>query len=279
MRSIKSTLPLVAVMVMAITLLVAAGCSAGPTETRDDSFSVNGTATLVVNGDNGWITVNTGTDDEVRIQATLRGIDRIDYQVSQDGNTITVLAEIDQGWFISNVGVDITITAPVSTDVELEISNGAIELNGIEGTGTLRTSNGEIVLENVKGDFEGRTSNGKIEVDTLEGAAFLRTSNGGLDLQEVTGEVDAETSNGGISYSGDMIAGGDNRLITSNGNVDVELLGTPSIELDASTSNGDITSELPITATTTGDDHLVGTIGDGEADLYIRTSNGNVMIR
>jgi hypothetical protein len=279
MRLIKSILPLVAVMVMAITLLAAAGCSAGPTETRDDSFSVNGTATLVVNGDNGWIKVNTGTDDEVRIQATLRGIDRIDYEVSQDGNTITVLAEIDQGWFISNVGVDITITAPVSTDVELEISNGAIELNGIEGTGTLRTSNGEIVLENVKGDFEGRTSNGKIEVDTLEGTAFLRTSNGGLDLQEVTGEVDAETSNGRISYSGDMIAGGDNRLITSNGNVDVELLGTPSIELDASTSNGDITSELPITATTTGDDHLVGTIGDGEADLYIKTSNGDITVR
>jgi len=184
MRLIKSILPLVAVMVVAITLLVTAGCSAGPTETRDDSFSVNGTATLVVNGDNGWIKVNTGTDDEVRIQATLRGIDRIDYEVSQDGNTITVLAEIDQGWFISNVGVDITITAPVSTDVELEISNGAIELNGIEGTGTLRTSNGEIVLENVKGDFEGRTSNGKIEVDTLEGTAFLRTSNGGLDHQQ-----------------------------------------------------------------------------------------------
>ena len=279
MRSIKSTLSLVAVTIIAITLLAAAGCTAGPTETRDDSFSVNGTATLVVNSDNGWIKVNTGTDDEVRIQATLRGIDRIDYEVSRDGNTITVVAEIDQGWFISNVGVDITITAPVNTDVELETSNGAIELNGIEGTGTLRTSNGEIVLENVKGDFEGRTSNGKIEVDTLEGTAFLRTSNGGLDLQEVIGEVDAETSNGGIPYSGDMIPGGDNRLITSNGNVDVELMGTRSIKLDASTNNGDVTSELPITATTTSDDHLVGTIGDGEADLYIESSNGDVTIR
>lgn len=279
MRSIKSTLSLVAVTVIAITLLAAAGCTAGPTETRDDSFSVNGTATLVVNSDNGWIKVNTGTDDEVRIQATLRGVDRIDYEVSQDGNTITIVAEIDQGWFISNVGVDITITAPVITDVELETSNGAIELNGIESAGTLRTSNGKIVLENVKGDFEGRTSNGRIEVDTLEGTAFLRTSNGGLDLQEVIGEVDAETSNGGISYSGDMIPGGDNRLITSNGNVDVELMGTPGIKLDASTSNGDVTSELPITATTTSDDHLVGTIGDGEADLYIKTSNGDITVR
>jgi len=131
MRSIKLTLPLVAVMVLAVTLLATAGCTAGPTETRDDSFSVNGTATLVVNSDNGWIKVNTGTDGEVRIQATLRGTDRIDYEVSQNGNTITVLAEIDQGWFVSNVGVDITITTPVSTDVELETSNGMISLDGI----------------------------------------------------------------------------------------------------------------------------------------------------
>ena len=117
MRSIKLTLPFVAIMVMAITLLAAAGCTAGATETRDNSFSINGTATLVVNSDNGWVKVNAGTDDEVRVQATLRGVDRIDYEVSQDGNTITVLAEIDQGWFISNVGVDITITIPVKDNI------------------------------------------------------------------------------------------------------------------------------------------------------------------
>ena len=281
MKTIYRMLPLFTAMIMAITLLAAAGCAidAGPTETRDDSFTVNGSVTLVVTSDNGWIEVSTGTDDEVTVEAILRGINKIDYEVTQDGNTITVEAEVDQGWFISNVGVDITITTPVNTDVELQTSNGMISLDGVEGTGTLQTSNGQIVLENVKGDFEGTTSNGKIEVDTMEGTALLRTSNGALDLQEVTGEVDAETSNGGISYSGEMIPGGDNRLVTSNGNVNVELLGTPSIEVDASTSNGDVTCELPITATTTGDEHLVGTIGDGEADLYIRTSNGNVMIR
>ena len=281
MKSIYRILPLFIAVIMAITLLAAAGCTidAGPTETRDDSFTVSGPVTLVVTSENGWIEVSTGADDEVRVEATLRGINKIDYEVSQDGNTITVEAEIDQGWFINNVGVDITITTPVNTDVELETSNGMISLDGVEGTGTLKTSNGRIVLENVKGDFDGRTSNGKIEVETMEGNAFLRTSNGGLDLQEVTGEIDAETSNGGISYSGDMIPGGDNRLETSNGNVNVELLGTPSVKLDASTSNGDVTSELPITATTTSDEHLIGTIGDGEAGLYIRTSNGNVMIR
>jgi DUF4097 and DUF4098 domain-containing protein YvlB len=37
-----------------------------------------------------------------------------------------------------------------------------------------------------------------------------------------------------------MTAGGMNQLTTSNGSVEVTLLGEPSVKLDATTSNGDI---------------------------------------
>ncbi len=280
MRPNTSTLLVFIAVVMAMSLLAASACAldAGPTETRDDTFTVNGTVTLVVNTENGGIEVNAGADDEVRVQATLRGVNLIDYQVNQDGNTIRVDAEIT-GWPAGNVGIDLTITAPVNTDVELDTSNGAISVTGIEGNGRLGTSNGMIALENVKGDFDGTTSNGRVIVENMEGAGVFRTSNGQLDLEGVTGEFDTGTSNGLISFSGNLTAGGNNRLVTSNGDVVVELLGTPSVSLDASTSNGRVTCELPITATVTGDEHLVGTIGDGEADLYIRTSNGDATIR
>jgi DUF4097 and DUF4098 domain-containing protein YvlB len=76
-----------------------------------------------------------------------------------------------------------------------------------------------------------------------------------------------------------MTAGTRSRLVTSNGKVDVELLGTPSVSLDAKTSNGVVTCELVITATLNKESHIVGTIGAGEAELYIRTSNGDVTIR
>ena len=272
-------LSLVLAIILMATLL-AGGCSAGPTETRDDSFTVDGPTKLVVNTDNGSIEINAGADDEVRVEATLRGADKIDYEVSQDGNTITVEARIGKSWWnLGNIGADITITAPAKTDVELDTSNGPIELQGIEGSGDLRTSNGKIVLKDVKGDFEGRTSNGRVEIDTMEGTGTFRTSNGEINLLQVTGEFDADTSNGRISFVGKMTAGGSNRLITSNGSVNVDLWEPASVSLDAKTSNGDITSEPPITATVTEEDHLVGTIGGGDADLYIRTSNGDVTIK
>ena len=150
---------------------------------------------------------------------------------------------------------------------------------GAESSGFVRTSNGEIELRDIQGDFDVRTSNGAIEIDTMEGIAFLRTSNGRLDLQDINGEVDAETSNGEIRLRGEIAAGGDFRLTTSNGDVWVDLRGTPSVVLDGKTSNGEVTSDLPILATVTREDHLVGTIGDGESRLYIRTSNGDVTVR
>ena len=259
----RITLGVLALVVASAVLAGTACIGDGPftTETRDDSFTVDGSVVLVVSSENGRIEVVAGSDDEVRVQATLRGVERIDYDVTQDGNTITVKAKVQSGWNIGNRGADIVVTAPAGTDVDLRTSNGMVSVEGIEGSGRLATSNGRISLEDVKGDFEGTTSNGRVE------------------LQGVSGEFDVDTSNGDISFSGNFSQGSSNRLVTSNGDVDVELMGTPSLELDASTSNGDISCGFPITATVTGDDHLVGTIGDGEADLLISSSNGDVTIR
>ena len=265
---------------IAALLLIATGCSIGPTEYRDDSFTVGVSPTVVVNSENGSIEINAGTDNEVRVEATLTDAPRVQYEISQDGDTITIDAKISkEWWFFGSAAADIAITAPAGTYVDIDTSNGAVELHGMEGAGTLRTSNGKIVLKDVKGDYDGTTSNGAIEIGTMEGTCVISTSNGSVDLWDVKGEVEVESSNGEIWFSGEMTAGTRSRLVTSNGKVDVELFGTPSVSLDAKTSNGVVTCELVITATLTREDHLVGTIGAGEAELYIRTSNGDVTIR
>jgi DUF4097 and DUF4098 domain-containing protein YvlB len=101
-----------------------------------------------------------------------------------------------------------------------------------------------------------------------------------VTLQQAKGEFNARTSNGTVSFSGEMTPGGSNRLVTSNGSVQVELTGVPSVHLDASTSNGEIKHpDVAILATETDTDHLVGTIGAGEAELFIETSNGDVTVK
>lgn len=269
-----------AVLSIAMLILGAAACT-GPTETRDDSFIVGENVNLIVTTMNGSIDIEAGDDGEVRVRATLEYPSKIEYELIQDGDTITVNVR-QIGKFVlfgGRPGADITITTPASTDLELRTSNGHIEVRGTEGSAYLKTSNGRLALNDVTGTFDARTSNGRIEVDTMDGTARLRTSNGSMDISGLRGGVDAETSNGSISFDGELTAGGDNRLVTSNGSVHVELRGTPSVSLDASTSNGSVNSQRPILATVTKENHIVGSYGDAEADLYIRTSNGSVTIR
>ena len=261
----------VGAVLLGAILLIGAGCgdieidlsseSDEPVETRDDSFTVGSSPRLEVDSFNGRITVSLSSDDTIRVQATLRRADRIEYQVSQDGDTVRAEAREKGKTLGRSPGADIKVTAPVSTRVELRSSNGAIEVAGIEESGHLDTSNGKIVLKSVRGDFD------------------ASTSNGGIDVSGLVGTVTLETSNGSIDFTGELTPDGRNEMRTSNGSVHVHLQGTPSVRLDATTSNGGVTSKLPILATSTGENHLTGTIGDGDADLVIRTSNGSVTVQ
>jgi DUF4097 and DUF4098 domain-containing protein YvlB len=228
---------------------IAAGTPAfaSETETRDDTYSVGATPKIVVSNDNGQINVVTGNEGTVNVKATIRKPDDVEYSVVQEGDTVRVEAQVSSAWgwvFGTDApGVDITVTLPADTNVELRSSNGGIEVVDIQNSGKLWTANGRISLENVKGEFE------------------------------------VNAMNGDIDFSGEMTAGGTNQLTTFNGRVEVTLLGEPSVKLDATASNGAIVCELPITATESGLNQLVGVVGGGDAALIIKTLNGSIKIQ
>ena len=278
-----------AVLALAVVVFAAVGCgSAGPTETREDVFSVGATPTLVVDGENGSVVVNAVTGNAIgntiKVTATLRDANRIDYEATLEGDTVTVKAKKKGGFRLFSFGqgpaADIEVSAPPATMVEVRTSNGSIQLKGIQDSGSLRTSNGKVVMENVSGDFDIRTSNGSVTLTAVVGNLQVESSNGAIVVRDGKGTFDIETSNGRIEFSGELMPGGDNTMSTSNGSVTVSLQGEANVELDASSSNGSVTSKLPILTTGTQDEkQIVGTIGNGDADLLIRTSNGSVTVQ
>ena len=268
---------------VAVMALASSACTTSPaTSTETANFTVGDAATLIVVSLDGRIQVEAGPDNVVTVRAELKDIRRIKYQAIKNGDEVLVTADKTGTWWFpaGNTKADIYVTVPASTALKLKTSNGKIEVKETTGGGILETSNGAIVLEGVKGDFDATTSNGPVEIDTMEGSAYVRTSNGNIVLTEAKGEFNAKTSNGSISFSGEMTPGGSNRLVTSNDSIEIELTGTPSLSLDASTSNGEVKHPgVAILATKTDADHLIGTIGAGEAGLYVETSNGDVTIK
>ena len=212
------------------------GCSisigdggAGNAETvvQEDSFQVSGSPRLVVETENGAIRVrSSGGAGEVRVTATIRNPDKVEYHTDQNGDTVSVSADVEPAGNVINARVDVEVVVPEKAQLELETSNGRITLSDIDGS------------------------------------------------------VSAKTSNGSITFAGSLEPESQNSLRTSNGDVDVTLVNTPGVKLDAETSNGKISSELPITITgRSNDDQLTGDIGDGSSSLRIRTSNGDITIK
>ena len=195
-----------AVLAVTVVLLAAIGCGgAGQTDTREDVFGVGATPTFVVDGDNGSVVVNAATANTITVTATLRDANRIDYEATQEGDTVTVKAKKKGGFRLFSFGqgpaADIEVSAPPSTMVEVRTSNGSIELRGIQESGSLRTSNGKIVMENVSGDFDIRTSNGSVTLTVVEGNVTVESSNGAIVVRDGKGTFDIETSNGRIEFS------------------------------------------------------------------------------
>ena len=141
--------------------------------------------------------------------------------------------------------VDYTVDVPAGVDVRGSTSNGSIKLRAV-GEVEVNTSNGRIELEDVTGRVVAETSNGRIEGSDLTGDGIrATTSNGAIDLELGTAQdVEASTSNGSI----DLTVPEDSYRVstdTSNGRTELGVANDPDgqFSLDLRTSNGSITVE------------------------------------
>ncbi len=87
-------------------------------------------------------------------------------------------------------------------------------------------------------------TNGPVEVHDIKGSTKIRTTNGPVAVKGMSGVVDVRAQNGPISFEG---SGGEVHLITQNGPVTVRLQGESwnGPTLEARTTNGPLSLEVP----------------------------------
>ena len=122
--------------------------------------------------------------------------------------------------------------------------------------------------------------NGSVTITQHDGALTARGSNGPVQVSNQRGgPVQLTTSNGPIRYEGTIEAGSENSFDTSNGPIEVVVAGAASFALEATTSNGGVTSRFALLDGTKSDSKLTGRVGDGQARLTLHTSNGPIEVR
>ena len=127
--------------------------------------------------------------------------------------------------------------------------------------------------------FEGSTVNGSVTATGLRADARASTVNGSVEV-ETTGEAEAETVNGDVKVEMGRIAGtGGMEFSTVNGGIDVTIPDGVGLDVSASTTNGDISTDFPLTVRGRfGPRHLTGTIGGGGRALSLTTVNGSIAL-
>jgi len=269
-----------------------------------ETFEVAGLLDLDVESSNGYVIVQAETPIDVTVveaaeaanvtvTAILRSradtleraqerVNAIVFEMVQSGDSLLLrYNSADQSLDVRRYsGVSFEVTVPAQADVEVDTSNGAITIRGIEGQFTLDTSNGGIDLYDLVGEVIADTSNGAIDVDGFRGTLNLETSNGAIDIENAEAGVTARTSNGRIDFSG-VLVGDSHQLRTSNGAINVEVPLDSDITFDASTSIGSISTNLALNGDTEGREwhaSMNSPAAQFSQSLELRTSNGNIRI-
>lgn len=220
---------------------------------------------IEIKGVNGEITASIASGDEVRVTArkSARRSDPADVEI--------VVVEHDAGVTICAVypsrrgrrpnecrpgsgGRNNTNDNDVQVDFTVEVPAG-VEFVG-------QTVNGDVRATSLQGDVTATTVNGSVTATTT-GMARANTVNGSIDV-----------SLGRAEWSGDL------EFETVNGSITVALGGEVNTEVSATTVNGGITTDFPLTIQGRfGPKRINGTIGNGGRRLELSTVNGDLTLR
>ncbi|MFC1712770.1 DUF4097 domain-containing protein [Candidatus Poribacteria bacterium] len=244
------------------------------TETESDEFSSLQLREVQVETKNGSIESSVWDDDRIYVtfekwatggntQDAEDNLKDIEIHIDEDTESGTLSIEVDApirpG---TNYGCNVSLNLPASLSLNLRSSNGAVRVSESQN------------------NLECSTSNGSITIEDTSGYARLKTSNGKITVQNHNGELNGKTSNGAIDADIVLSENGECLLKTSNGAITLSISEETSAIVGASTSNGKIeVDDLGITLIRMEKTEFEGTMGNGDGNIELGTSNGSIHIK
>jgi len=285
-------------IVLSVTSLVERGVTVGGfeftrTEAVDRAFAVTGIPTLNVESGDGNITIVPGDAGTVAIHAIKKAsIDSIlrnlSVEMTQEGDTITVHATKTGTAplvpFGNNSGVvDYEVRLPAHAHIgRAKTGDGRIEVSGIAGRLNLDTSDGAIRVNQFDGDLQAHTGDGSITLTSGHGTVRLNTGDGRITMREVRSEgLDIHSGDGSVTFEGSFAIGSMNRFESGDGAIAIAIPPESGLRVDIHTGDGGLRVGFPV-VTQDNDarkrNSLQGVIGNPDATLTVRTSDGSITL-
>ncbi len=287
--------------VLAFLLFMGVACSASAAEYAK-SYAVTGRASVHVNADNAGVRISTSDAAKVEFNVNYEGWGNDPPKIDshQEGNLaeLTVRTPSSPWPQFGRRELGIEVHMPKTGDLNVETSNGAVEVTSVNGNVVIHTSNGSIRLQQITGTVDVGSTNGTIAMDALKGNLKAGTTNGTIRGDGLDGQCDLSTTNGHVEVSGrfdalnigsgngSVVARADAgstvasawRIHTTNSSVNLAIPKSLKANLSAGTTNGRVTLEFPNENTDGGADVRTALNGGGQ-ELSVHTTNGAIHLR
>src|SRR5262249_54391246 len=303
MNMLRAMDPSLAVSALA---LMSFACAANAEEYLK-TYSVAHRADVHVLADESSIRVITSDSNQVEFRVRSEGIAALQFggQVHvdshQNGDEVELTVKVAPGVTIgfNNRRLKTEVHMPRNADLLIDTHDGAVEVATIDGNITIRTKDGSIKGSQLSGHIELNTGDGGINVDGLKGDSRLHTGDGSVDLVNIDGKLQAASGDGAIHVEGRFdsldLRSGDGSVSarvargsrmfspwnvqTKDGSVRLALPPDLQADLDVSTRDGHIATDLPVTVHgNIGRAQVQGTLNGGGPLLTVHTGDGAIRL-
>lgn len=250
-------------------------------------FDVTGTLHLRLRLRSGDVRIRQTDESGATVQVTgEREADEIsiEHDRTGSGDTRLQITQRKDGWAFRSRGIDVAITVPQGSIVDLGTGSGDITVDGPVAELNVQTGSGDASVARVTGDARVRSASGDVRVGTVDGNLTVTTASGEIEVGSVGGRFEGRSASGDIeigtttstaramSASGDIefvSAGADLTLRSVSGDISVGVPAGTRVWFDVSSTSGDTFSELDTTD------------GAGEASFEIKATSvsGDIRIR
>lgn len=287
--------------VIAIFALAASGCvinvDADQVVVREEKqFKVGPGAEVTLDTFDGSIRVQSWNQPEVRVEIEKRGPDRevaaaLEVRSSQDGNRVRVEAPkpkvarefIGFGNY-SGPSVTFIVRLPENVKLTAITRDGAIDVEKVTGALNLRSGDGSIRASSVTGDVTLHTSDGALTLEDVNGRLSLESGDGSIRAQGRFDHLHVKTGDGSITIEADdgSAMKDDWDISTGDGSISFQVPRAFNAEVDASSRDGSVRSDIDgLTASNDDDDDrgtLRGRIGSGGHTVTLRSGDGSISV-
>ena len=196
-------------------------------------------------------------------------------KVERQGESFTVTAD-----------GDCDIHCPLGTSVTIKQVNGDLSVLGLSGPLAIESASGDVTLRDIgpttlrqaRGDLQVRGAKGELKVESVSGDAQVRQAAGTVELKSVRGDLAARDLDGGAvveHVSGDVslsttLAKGAAYRIQASGDISAKVDVGSGARLTL--QGGEVHCRLPLQTTERTTGRVVGTLGDGSAELTLQAS-------